>query len=145
MPTNVLKVGSEIKYPCPRCQLELAHTILAMVGRDPVRVRCNTCRSERNYRAPKAFEAKSERRIVSATRAPVSDESLYNKLLKDNATKPEKKYSIKENFGMSDIVIHPTFGRGIVIRKIFPDRVEVLFQDQSRVLMEAKAPESTAV
>jgi hypothetical protein len=134
MSANALRVGSEIKYLCPKCQLELAHTILAMIGREPVRIRCNTCKSERNYRAPKPFQPKSERRIVTA-RAPVTDESMYHKLLKAHATRPEKKYNIGETFELNDLVIHPTFGRGIVIRTIFPDRVEVLFQEQSRVLM----------
>lgn len=144
MPANSLNVGAEIKYLCPRCQLELAHTVLAMIGRDPVRIRCNTCRSERNYRAPKAFEPRSERKAAT-TRAPVADESLYHKRLKEHATRPEKTYSMNETFEMNDIVIHPTFGRGIVIRTIFPDRLEVLFKEQSRVLMGKILPPNAAL
>lgn len=36
---------------------------------------------------------------------------------------------------MDDIVQHPVFGKGVVLKLSFPDRMEVLFPDQSRVLV----------
>lgn len=131
--TSALKVGGDIKYHCPRCDLVLAHTIIAMAGREPARIRCNTCKSERNYRAPKPERVKTE--PLRRTRAPISDEGLYNQKLKETALQNSKKYRIDEILKTNDVVEHPTFGRGVVMKTIFPDRVEILFKDQSRVLM----------
>ena len=35
------RVGGEVDATCTRCKMELAHTILAMVGPKIIRVRCN--------------------------------------------------------------------------------------------------------
>src|SRR5207302_3841179 len=47
---HVHRVGGDVDAFCTRCKMELGHTILAMVGARPVRVRCNTCGGEHNYR-----------------------------------------------------------------------------------------------
>ena len=44
------RVGGEVDATCTRCRMELAHTILAMVGQKIARVRCNTCGSDHVYR-----------------------------------------------------------------------------------------------
>ena len=50
------KVGADIDAWCTRCKMNLGHTILAMVGSKPVRVRCNTCQGEHNYRGSAGAE-----------------------------------------------------------------------------------------
>ena len=52
------KVGADIDAWCTRCKMNLGHTILAMVGSKPVRVRCNTCQGEHNYRGSAGAEPK---------------------------------------------------------------------------------------
>src|SRR2546430_15525379 len=52
---TALRVGGDIDAWCTRCKMNLGHTILAMVGTRPARVRCNTCQGEHNFRgAPEA-------------------------------------------------------------------------------------------
>src|SRR6266852_6391254 len=48
------RVGGDIDAFCTRCKMELGHTVLAMMGQKPVRVRCNTCGGEHKYRGTSA-------------------------------------------------------------------------------------------
>lgn len=48
-----LAVGRNCDAWCTRCKMDLAHTIVAMVGGTPVQVKCNTCDGIHKYRAPK--------------------------------------------------------------------------------------------
>jgi len=132
MSQNQARVGGDIKQLCSRCNLELTHTVLAVVGNTPARIRCNTCRSERNYKAPKL---QTILRSPREPRAKVSDEGLYQRKLKENATKPEKAYRIDAELAANDLVNHSVFGRGVVLKTIPPDRAEILFKEQSRVLV----------
>ncbi len=132
MAAQKLQVGSDIVYHCTKCDLDLGHTIVAMVGAEPVRVRCNTCRTERNYRAKKTVEAILR---PSSVRPKIVRPDLYQQKLQDNLMKTPKNYRIDATFEMNDVVIHSKFGKGVVIRLQPPDRVEILFQDESRVLM----------
>ncbi|MBN8554763.1 MAG: hypothetical protein J0L93_04900 [Deltaproteobacteria bacterium] len=138
-----LSVGSDINYFCSRCHLELGHRILAMVGSEPARVRCNTCKSERNYRATKRLskvldsEGPSVRRTrVVASSSGESIYQLYQKKLHEAAAKTPKAYRIDEAFEVGDAIDHVKFGRGIVLKLIHPDRMEVIFPDEMKVLMK---------
>src|SRR5438876_4707928 len=46
----MLKPGGNVDSWCGKCKLVLAHTIEAMVGDKPVRVHCNTCKSQHSYK-----------------------------------------------------------------------------------------------
>ena len=47
-------------------------------------------------------------------------------------------YSMKSPFQPDDFVDHPTFGRGVVVGVIRPDKMEVLFQEGVKVLRRAQ-------
>ncbi len=47
---NSLSAGSEIDAWCTKCKMVLSHRIIAMVGKQPVRVICQTCDSQHNYK-----------------------------------------------------------------------------------------------
>ena len=65
------KVGGEVDAFCTRCKMDLAHTILAMVGTKPVRVRCNTCGGDHAFRGPPgASERKASTTAAKRTAAP---------------------------------------------------------------------------
>jgi hypothetical protein len=55
---------------------------------------------------------------------------------KDVASQPDEafaKYAPKERYALSAFVVHPKFGKGVVI-DVDPARVEVLFQDGPKKL-----------
>ena len=133
-----LSTGSEILYDCPRCSLKLGHTILAMVGSQPARIRCNTCKSERNYRrkSPVRRENRSAP-AIERKRSGATDAAFYNELLKKSFDKTPKDYRATNPFEKGDVLQHVNFGKGVVSKLIFPDRMEVVFPDEIRVLVRA--------
>ncbi len=139
--TAAFKVGGYIKTYCSRCCLELGHTIVAMMSGSPARVRCDTCRSERNYRAPKTTREILTRR-ESRPKVSASLEDVYDRRIKELAHQNAKPYKLDGVFEVNDLVDHPTFGRGIVTKVIFPDRLELMFRDATKVLANKPKPPS---
>lgn len=145
---NSIRTGGEIDAYCGKCLLNLAHTIIAMVGPKVVKVRCNTCGGEHQYRgeqplvksvsfaAPK--KASSSSSSSAKAKAAVVTVSWDDQFKGKDITKA-KKYSPRETFAVDDVVDHPTFGLGIV-RAVRDGKVEVGFKQEDKVLVHGKAP-----
>lgn len=52
---------------------------------------------------------------------------------------PMKAYNTKGNFVLGDKIHHPTFGEGIVGKLIYPNKIEVIFRSDMRVLIHGGA------
>lgn len=137
MSSTRLKVGADILYDCPRCGLKLGHRILAMVGSEPARVRCNTCQSERNYRR----KSEGTRRVTESaaergkgTRKSHHSQEIYQTKLKESLMRTPYPYTIQISPTAGDVIDHKNFGRGVVLKVIPPDRAEIIFSDSTRVL-----------
>ncbi len=143
-PPNAIRTGGEIDAFCTRCQLNLAHTIIAMVGPKVVKVKCNTCDGEHLYRGVqplvKATSFAAPKRPASASRPtssrarPVAWEDKFAG--KDLAG--ARKYSPRETFAVDDVVDHPTFGLGLVVA-VRGDKVEISFKQAEKTLVHGKA------
>ncbi|HEY1086582.1 MAG TPA: hypothetical protein VGE37_02770 [Archangium sp.] len=146
---NAIRVGGEVDAACGKCELNLAHTIIAMVGQKIVKVKCNTCGNEHQFRgtqplvkatsfaAPKrasSGSASAPKRSSAATVTVSWDDQFKGKDL----TKA-KKYSPRETFVVDDVVDHPTFGLGLV-RAVRGDKVEIAFKQEDKTLVHGKAP-----
>ncbi len=150
---RALKTGGDVDSWCTKCRLMLTHRIVAMVGPKPVRVECETCHSQHNYRerppgevAPKASSGSP--RVVTGTRAPRT--SSVSKLEQERREREQSweravsgrlvsdfiKYNIKGTFQVGDLVKHSKFGDGVVTRIIDAHKVEVLFRDEPRTLAQ---------
>lgn len=128
------KVGGEVDAFCTRCKLNLAHTILAMVGSKIARVRCNTCGGDHAFRstpartkAPSAARAAPERVVISF------EQQLAGKDLSKAA-----RYSPKEAFQVDQLIDHPTFGLGIVMA-VREDKVDVAFKAVQKTLVHRRS------
>lgn len=138
-----LRTGGEIDAQCTRCRMVLAHTILALVGSKPVRVQCNTCGGQHNYRSG-GSEAKSEvtrsarPSSTSGTRearerpAKVSFEDMIARKVGAG-----RAYSPKIAFILDEVILHPIFGRGFV-SAVRADKVDVTFKAGVKTLVHAR-------
>ena len=139
----MLKPGGDIDSWCGECKLILAHTIEAMVGDKPARVHCNTCKAQHSYRP---YEPGEARRRVRAREAGgslgpqpgKSRASRYQTLLKGKNMALAKRYSPKDNYAPGDVVEHPSFGVGVAIALKDGTKIEVLFDDGSKVLIHGR-------
>lgn len=146
---NATRVGGEIDAACGKCEMNLAHTIIAMVGPKVVKVKCNTCGNEHNYRgvqplvkiqsfaSPKRASSSSSS-SSSSTPRKATVVVTWDEQFKGKDLTKAKKYSPRETFVVDDVVDHPTFGLGLV-RAVRDGKVEVAFKQEDKILVHGKA------
>jgi hypothetical protein len=126
------KVGGEVDAFCSKCQLLLAHTVIAMVGAVPVKVECNTCRNVHRFRGP-AAAAKSP----PAPKTRSSPAESFDELMAAQTGAP-RRYAPSDLFAAGDVLDHATFGRGLVSGLKDPGKVEVTFRTGVKTLVHGK-------
>jgi hypothetical protein len=135
--------GKEALSYCTSCKMDLNHVVVAMQGDRIARVQCKTCKKEHAYKAPKgvtdpakgkaAAAAKREKKAAEKESAPVELE--WEKLMAQHKNAPVRSYGTKTQFALGDRLSHPTFGEGIVNKLIYPNKCEVIFRTDVKVLI----------
>ncbi|OFZ21944.1 MAG: hypothetical protein A2X94_15930 [Bdellovibrionales bacterium GWB1_55_8] len=135
------EVAQEALSYCTSCKMDLNHVIVAMKGDRIAKVQCLTCKKEHVYRAPKGatepVKKKSKKETAAAEAAISSIEAEWTKLMTAHKDAPMKPYSMKASFALGDKLKHPTFGDGIVGKLIYPNKLEVIFSNNIKVLIHA--------
>ncbi|MCA9564195.1 MAG: hypothetical protein KC561_11935 [Myxococcales bacterium] len=131
-------VGRDIDAWCNKCKLELAHIVVAMVDGVPVKVLCKTCRSEHRYKSKTAATRKKSASAAPAKspRAPQSTKSSdYIIAMKGKDLGDAVPYSPKGQYQPEDLVVHPKFGVGIVTASAGPNKIDVMFDTETKRLV----------
>ena len=143
MERRALSAGDTVESHCTRCKALFNHTIIAMVGSQVVRVKCNTCGSEHNHRPAKeakVVQARAER--IAAARAPrskasaaaaASEESLWEEMIRPLDPDLAVPYSMERRFSANTLLTHPTFGLGVVSAAL-DGKIEVVFRGGRKLL-----------
>jgi hypothetical protein len=141
-----IRVGGEIDAFCGRCELDLAHTIVAMVGLRVVKVKCNTCGNDHQYRGEQPLlksqssaSAKKRAPSPSSSAAPKASQAavVWEDQFKGKDISRARKYSIRESYAVDDVIDHPTFGIGLVVA-VRQDKIDVSFKQGEKVLAHGK-------
>jgi hypothetical protein len=122
--------GGTVDSWCGKCKMMLAHTIEAMVGNKPARVQCNTCKAQHAYKASEP--GKPSGNGARGSRAPAN---RYKSLLKGSDSATAKKYSPKDRYEPGDVLEHGSFGRGVATATKGENKIEVLFESGSKLLV----------
>lgn len=131
-------VGKETLAYCTSCKMDLNHVVVAMKGDRVAKVQCLTCKKEHAFKAPKgATEPKKKRGKAAKEEEPASNliEAEWEKLMTTHKDAPTKAYNTKGNFSLGDKINHATFGQGIVGKIIYPNKIEVIFRSDVKVLI----------
>ncbi len=137
--------GDEVDSKCTKCKLVLAHVIVAMVGDQIARVKCNTCGGEHAYRPPpSASEAtakkrRQERKATGAEKISRASASDYEMLVQGKDLSKPVGYSIKIDLEQDAVVKHAKFGIGIVTALKEGKKAHVAFPDGGRILVYGRA------
>ncbi|MBF0315689.1 MAG: hypothetical protein HQK50_07860 [Oligoflexia bacterium] len=143
-----MEVGQELLYYCSKCKLKLAHIIEVKYQGKILKVMCKTCKKVHAYKDPaekKSSSAASKsaalqsqsvvKKLVSAATTSSHSEEGKSSLDATNAT----LYSIKSSFQVSEIILHPKFGVGIV-KEVKGDKILVIFEEEGKKLLVQKTP-----
>jgi hypothetical protein len=136
--------GETIAY-CTTCKMDLNSVIVAMKGDRIAKVQCFTCKKEHAYKAPKGIDTPtspkakraSKKKEAAEAEAAQSIEAEWEKLMLSHKDAPLKNYNTKGHFILGDKLHHPTFGDGIVGKLIYPNKLEVIFRTDLKVLIYA--------
>jgi hypothetical protein len=148
MTIKKLSAGDIIEARCTKCRDVLNHRIVAMVEGKIVRVECNTCNGVHNYHAPPAVKAAKVPRSPAASK-PRSTPAVP-RVSKKDPTENEREewaslqptfdvekalpYDMNARFNVKRLILHPSFGIGLVKTVIIPNKMQVLFQDGIKLL-----------
>ncbi len=136
--------GKEALAYCTSCKMDLAHIVVAMSGDRIVKTQCKTCKKDHAYKAPKGITepVKTKRASKKAAATPAGNpvELEWEKLMTQHKAAPVKAYTMKGQFVLGDKLSHPTFGDGIVGKLIYPNKLEVIFRTDVKVLIHGGPP-----
>jgi transcription elongation factor Elf1 len=138
-------VAKETLAYCTSCKIDLAHLVVSMKGDKIAKVECKTCKKTHGFKAPKGVTevAPKKKRASKKTEdgAPSAStiEAEWEKLMASHREAPFKGYSAKGKFLLGDKIKHPTFGDGIVGKLIYPNKLEVIFRTDIKVLIHGGA------
>ncbi len=132
MGTASLKVGGEISSWCTRCREMREHHIELMEKDRPKRVVCKVCKGSHLYRPQ---PPKSRTRSATATPSPTKTPPNWEDLMAVADLDKVRSYAMKRSYGEGDVISHKVFGIGIVIREVEEQKMEVSFQEGTRLLV----------
>jgi hypothetical protein len=137
-------VGSETLAYCTSCKMDLNHVIVALKGDRIAKAQCLTCKKEHAFKAPKGqaepAKAKKKKKSEAAEEATAhSIEAEWEKLMTAHRDLPMKPYNTQGHFVLGDKINHPTFGEGIVGKLIYPNKLEVIFRTDVKILIHGGA------
>ena len=130
-----IAVGSDVDAYCTKCKLVLGHTVVAMQGAKPRRVKCNTCSGEHNYRATKPVAKAASAKTEKAKPTTRKSRQSWEDVMAEASGKPKKAYSMSGSFGEGDWIEHRVFGLGCVQSFTPPNKIAVRFADSTRLLV----------
>lgn len=149
-------VGGDCDAYCGRCKMDLSATIVAMVDKVPVQVKCNTCHTVRKFRPPKngpnpfakkkvakpkttrrrtAGEGQRARTERARNLGAAEAETRFDELIKGKDISGARRYLITETFTDGEVVDHKKFGLGVVLEIMGDKKARVLFRVGEKILI----------
>jgi Fe-S oxidoreductase len=144
------QVAKDVVADCTSCKMDLIHSIVAVDGDKILKVFCGTCKKEHNYRLAKELKGASTSKKITKNAVHKKSRSVAAEWESEIASCKHlsaKRYSFDGCFGVGEKLTHATFGVGLVKRLLFPNKMEVLFKEGTKLLVrhdsEANSPSST--
>lgn len=137
---KTFKMMEEIVCYCTKCKLELNQRIVRVDAGRPKRVLCLTCNTEHSYR--KSAPKKTSGGKTRSKRAPSlksDQEAQWRARLGERNANP-RAYDINQSYLLDDYIEHKIFGVGLVVGLIYPDKVNVFFQDGLKTMKCSAMP-----
>ena len=127
--------GQEIDSYCTKCRADLGHLVVAVWEGAIKKVRCKVCGSEHQYRRPKSAPREAKRSMPAHK---LSREDLWQRLVAGRDMAHARQYSQDAIFGLGEFIRHGLFGPGVVARVLPGGKMEVLFQQGSKILVHGR-------
>jgi hypothetical protein len=138
---NEIKIGQEIESYCGKCKSDRLHVITSIEEEKMDKLMCNTCNAYHRYRKPKGeiAETVGAKATKKTEEKPVKRRTRRDKwtrLLDDTQSESAIDYVMETNYEVATAINHSTFGLGVVKNIIDSRKIEVLFHDGAKILVQ---------
>ncbi len=125
--------GAYVSSYCSKCRRAEDHVVIARDGEAITKVKCTICGGAHKFRDPAT---------TTKTRTPKKKEDagklaelMWESCLA-TANGRERTYDMACKYRVGDVVLHSTFGKGVV-RRTYLHKCDVLFRDKERLMATA--------
>ncbi len=138
------EVGQEIETKCTKCKTEMIHNITVIKDDKISKVICKGCLSTHKYREPDPEIPKKRGpgrpRKTDKTPAKTTIRRGRKKDWPSLVSKIEENdivdYNIEQDFSEIHAIRHKKFGVGVITKIIADNKIEVVFQENKKILAQ---------
>jgi hypothetical protein len=132
-----LQIAQEIVAHCANCKKDLAHTITAMDNGRVTSVLCGSCKEEHAFASSikvKPAPKKRSQRKAQPKNARLAIEE-WKVVMERAQDLSATLYTMGGQYSEGEKLNHNTFGMGLIQKLIPPNKMEVLFESGSKMLI----------
>ncbi|MBN1154001.1 hypothetical protein JXB12_03690 [candidate division KSB1 bacterium] len=136
-------IGQEINAYCGKCKTDTIHLITSIENDKILKVMCKHCNAYHQYRAPKGTVIETKVKKVAPPPKKKTTRRRRTKaarLLENLDFDEAIEYKMDRNYETNMAIVHKIFGNGIVQSVIDRQKIEVLFQDGPRIMVQNYIP-----
>ncbi|MCG8603479.1 hypothetical protein MJD09_00555 [bacterium] len=132
------EVGQEIETVCTKCKTEMLHVITVLKGTKISKVMCKGCLTTHVYKESSTSAEKSTggTKAVGATKGRRSRKYDWPTLVNGLEESEIVDYDLSQPFAERQAIRHKKFGVGVITKIIDDGKIEVVFQDDKKVLAQ---------
>lgn len=141
-------IGKQIEAYCNKCKNNTIHFITTVENGKIAKVMCDICKSYHKYRKPGSAASSAPKKSIGEKKVgkPRKRKKTKNILLTDRdewESKIKKLdiqkavfYDMQDNYENVDLIDHKTFGLGIIRNVLSNNKLEVLFKNGVKILVQ---------
>lgn len=139
---NNYDIGDEVEAYCGKCKLDTLHIVTALTDDQIDKVMCKVCMGYHRYKMPQSaatFVAPLKSRATKTAPKTVQKRvrrDKWTKILEDLDSNIAVEYSMDKTYQPETPIHHETFGFGVVKNIIDSRKIEVLFHDGEKILVQ---------
>lgn len=135
------EVGQEVSCQCSKCKSEMVHVITVVKDGKIKKVMCKGCYTTHVYKPATVGEEPKRRRgrkpkIAGEKPVRRSRKKDWTTLVSDIDDSRLAKYDINGDYTEVRAIQHERFGVGVITKVIAHNKIEVVFQDEIRILAQ---------
>jgi hypothetical protein len=136
------QAGDAIESKCNRCKDVRMHVVVAMDGGEIVKVQCKTCGSLHKHPKPKKAAtkrrgARSVAKTVKALKNAAEQVQDWENALNGKDMGAAKPFGAEGSAVVGGLIDHPKFGVGVVQKIVPPNKMEVLFRNGPKLMVQS--------
>jgi len=136
-------VGKDVEAYCGKCKADTWHVVTVVKNGKVAKVICKICNATHAYKVPEKETAKTKAASTSPRRRTTGAKRISGRGKKDWGTlvgqiedRQVTDYAISGEFSSSPAIRHKSFGVGVVTKVLAKNKIEVLFQEGTKILAQ---------